>query len=795
MRTLALAAAWTAVAALLTAGPTPAQEPGAEPVLFFSTNPGLGQDFKPTAFDTKLNLRPNLEQAVFVYVHNPDKVEQKVTVEFVSDPPAAKGKKGGAAPPLLTTEVTVGAGKSARLRLPGGVAAAPAPAPAADKGAGPPPPALTPLYQKKARFRVVRGGAEKKAAFVELPNVSNYVEVEEKGSPAGGLRLEARRLPKLDYPPAGTPVPVRLEVRREDGKATAPADLAAPGNTLRRLLPMDDPGAAEPPPPVYLSLADFSKFGPGAVAEVYVDGVRLRRRYLAGGGDAEPAVGVARPAKGYVRTGDPLPVQLLSEPGGAADPEPVEVVIADPAADGEAGADVLARRLPDLRDEGIEFRVGPAGEAVFVTRSRDWDVALPTDGLYGPRKLYARKVGDAKPLGRVRDVVFDGAAPTAPLTVKPDRAAGPVPPASRLPAAADRWYRPGQRVVLSVTPDAASGVDDDGVLFYLGAAPGPDGKDVPGGASRRGVRVDAKSRTFAAAFDLPPAPADTALAGVVVTSRAGLKNAPSVRTGDEVRLRLDPTPPEVGVVAVTEYGYAPLPPSPAPSLDPPAPYDPYAPRVRPAAPARTVEVVKPARGAGVAYRPGDRVRLTATAADRQSGLDDATKVLFFVGDPPGPDGKPVQGTVLVKEAGYLAVGPGPDGKPAYAFDYTIPKDATKDFDLKAGFWFVNRVGLAGTGVATLKVEVDTTAGTIVAKVSAGSRLKPGVPVRLIDQANSVAAEARTDDCGVARFEKLLPGRYAIQAYDPADGNAQDTVIAAVRGGETKEVALSLKRSP
>lgn len=779
MRTLALAAAWTAVVALLAAGPAtaPAQEGGDEPSIFFSPSPDLGSDAKPARPNAQLNLRPNREQAYFVYVYNPGK-KAELTVELVSERKEkdADGREVTSPRTAATAKVVVEGGKSARVSFPGGAAAPP---PAADKGAAAPPPAVTPLYDR-AQFRIA-GAKKGAAADVGQVDVSNYTAVKKADE---GLRLTVGRKGRLDYPLVGGPIPVRLEVRKADGSAAGEKELAVAGNALKGELALDEEAAKTPP--VVLALANPKAFDGGA-AEVYVDGVRAVERYPLG--DASPAApaGLARPPAA-VRTGTPLAVRLLSNPGDAAGGA-VEVVVADrrPSDDAdptEPGADVLVRRLPTQRDKGIDFRAGPAGEAVFVTRSRDWELTLPTDGLYGPRKVYARRAADGSRVGPVHDVVFDGTAPTAPLTVDPaPTAADPAPPASKVPAQAGRWYRPGQRVLPATAATADSGIQE--VLFYLGAAPGADGKDAPGGASRKGVaranRWEAESPLV-----LPAAPAESAVVGVVVTSNAGLK------TTTEVRVNIDPTPPEVSVVAVTEYGYAPLPPSPAPTLDPPAPYDPYAPRVLPAAPAGPpAVVVKPARGAGVAYRPGETVRFSATAADPQSGLDDAKKVLFFVGDPPGPDGQPVQGTVLVQEAGLTKA----DGKPTYAFDYTIPKEVTKDFELKAGFWFVNRVGLAGTRAATLKVEIDTTVGTIVAKVSAGSRLKPGVPVRLIDQANSVAAEAKTDVCGVARFEKLLPGRYAVQAFDPADGNAQNTVITAVRGGETKEVALSLKRSP
>ena len=113
-----------------------------------------------------------------------------------------------------------------------------------------------------------------------------------------------------------------------------------------------------------------------------------------------------------------------------------------------------------------------------------------------------------------------------------------------------------------------------------------------------------------------------------------------------------------------------------------------------------------------------------------------------------------------------------------------------------GVWFVNGVGLAGSRVATIKLDRDFTTATLKVKVVQGSdRLQPGVKVWLLDQFGKVADEGKTDDCGVVTFVKVLPGTYTVWAVKDADQNAQDFKTVVARGGDEIDVSLAIKRQP
>ena len=136
----------------------------------------------------------------------------------------------------------------------------------------------------------------------------------------------------------------------------------------------------------------------------------------------------------------------------------------------------------------------------------------------------------------------------------------------------------------------------------------------------------------------------------------------------------------------------------------------------------------------------------------------------------------------------------PKGKPYWAADLTLPKDIKKETEVKVGVWFVNGVGLAGSRVATIKLDRDFTTATVKVKVVQGDdRLQPGVKVWLLDQSGKVAAEGKTDECGLVTFEKVLPGTYLVWGVKDADQNAQDFKTVVARGGDTIDVSLSIKR--
>ena len=749
MRTTFFIAAWGLLALLLPAERSLAAPPTDKPYIFFSANPDENPDAAPAGDpDRQLNLRPNQEQPYFVYVHNPTGQKKTVLVQLVS-----KRKTGQLAVAAEKKSVEVGSKKTVRVQLEANKAQLPPPAPVSPdpKAALAPAPAI-PLYGTPY-FRAVADDDEDKEATIVLKAAETYASVEKEfNKEKNALTITVKR---NDTPvKVGGPIPVRLIARNKNGDPIEPAKLAAAGNNLEGFLAIGaaDDGAKE----VVLTL-NTKDLGEG-FAEVSIDG-SPRTKWYSFDGTIEKAFGVIAPLAAI--PGKPIAVRFMGDDAPKpADGSDLRIVFNRTGT--VAGEQI--KIVPSPRNDGIDVRIGASGEAIFVTRAEDWVVEFPTQGVYGEREFFARSGTIAS---EKRIVMFDASPPTIQIEVEP--AIDPEPANAVVKKRESKKFRPGERIkVTASAQDAESKIDPTkGARIYLGEKPGADGKPGPNGQVKVGKPTAGKD-SYEAIFEIPANYAASELTvGAIFVNGVGLSGS------GERTIEIDFTPPVISILAAI----------PGNPVD-----EPYQP--------------KPI---GAGYKPGDTVRFVATAHDKESGIDLSRPVLFFLGDPPDADGKPSQGTLLLQKAGALNPEDAkaflknqgdafPHDQPLWAADIALPKDIKKETDLKIGVWFVNGVGLSGSRLGTVKIEFDNTVGTVKVKVVQGSdRQQPGVKVWLLDKFGKVAAEGETDDCGVATFEKVLPGTYTAWAVKAADQNAQAFKTVVVRGGETAEVPLSISR--
>jgi hypothetical protein len=195
---------------------------------------------------------------------------------------------------------------------------------------------------------------------------------------------------------------------------------------------------------------------------------------------------------------------------------------------------------------------------------------------------------------------------------------------------------------------------------------------------------------------------------------------------------------------------------------------------------------------------GTTLELIGRAEDPESGV---AAVLFFLGAPPGPDGKPPPGgKVVVGELVFRPQSEKEEGPPeAIGFGAT--------FDLPdvvgpvvVGVRFINGAGLAAPDVTVELLLVDPPppplTGAIEGRVIQGStpeRPQPGLDVLLLSPAGQVVKTTQTDAAGLFRFDELLPGPYVVFTAKPADLGARGTLPATVEAGEVTAVTVELRR--
>jgi hypothetical protein len=679
-------------------------------------------------------------------VHNPTGEKKTVQVQLVSTDTTGERPQDLVA---ATASAEVEPNKTVRVRLELNKDLLAPLASSPDK-AGPLP--AIPLHGGVV-FRVFSAKEKATEAPVVLQPVSVYTETErtevDTGKKVFGLSVSLRK--KLGYPLVGGLIPVRVTVRDKNGDTLSPEKLGAPGNILAGELATSTDADADGSQNVNLRL-NTESLGEGSIVEVSIDGVLRSSRWPLAGEKLPAAVGVIVPR--FIASGIPLKTQVLAGPKK----ERIQVVFGD-----QIGHQV--KHLPGPRNEGIDVRVGLRGEAVFVTRSLDWTVEFPTQGLSGEKELVVRDA-NGENLSKAQSVTVDAVPPKVVglrVVPVPPIVAEPQPPAPPVKAPAKIYYRPGERIKLSASVVAASGIDPEkGVLFYLGERPGLDGKAVLNSQVKKGIK---SADLYEAVFDIPATfDRSEIFAGVIVVNRVGLQ------TIEERPIPIDPTPPIVSVIEmISEKEFLD-------SMKDGVEYK--------------KDVIKH-------YHAGEVVRFIATASDPESDIDLARPAQFFLGDPPSADGKPTQTTLAVQKAGVIPGRRTSDGGYVWAADFTLPASIKRETDLKAGVWFVNGAGAIGTQVVTIRVApvVDPTVGEVRVKVvKSGDEVgQAGIPVRLVDQANKVVAQGVTDTCGKAKFEKVHPGQYLVQAVKPEDGNAHGSRAVVVRGGELTDVSLPLKR--
>jgi hypothetical protein len=180
------------------------------------------------------------------------------------------------------------------------------------------------------------------------------------------------------------------------------------------------------------------------------------------------------------------------------------------------------------------------------------------------------------------------------------------------------------------------------------------------------------------------------------------------------------------------------------------------------------------------------LRVDAMVADKETPIK---RVIFFVGPPPGPDGKRAAEPIKVEGIQDKA-------KPAL-WHGELPLAPEAKGVMQVGVTAINEVGLEATEVKTIKlVDAPLPAGDIVVKVMRGDRPQPGVTVGLKDAENKEKSVGTTDDKGIVKFEKLPPGLYVIATAKPDSSSGTKAVAPAkVEAGKTTEVTLPLKRGP
>lgn len=734
MRTSKLIAGWSLILLLLPAERAAGQD---KPKAFFSPTADVGSNYNPDKDETKalrqINLRPNQESPFHVYVYNPLPVEAELTVQLVSGEKANRVVSASSVPLKVPSKTTVYVPLVAdKAQLP---PALPPTIGADGKPVASLPPAIRLGTDPYIRVLDAKGEVQDDKATIGKISIGDLADI---GTPeADKEKLRITVTPKTftkENKPLGSPIVVRLTPRKANGEPVETSKLAVEGNVLEGSLALNKEGDGATT--LTLSVRKDS-LDPNGFVDLSVDGYARVGAYDSKG-TSTSIFAVDAPSAAI--PGKPITVRLMA-PGSETGKELAVVLKRGP------GADEI-RRVTTPRNEFTSFRIGNNGELVFAARSEDWAFQFATNGLFGKKDFVARRAGgDSAP----STVAFDTTAPKLG-EVKAE------PVGSK---ATSEWFVPGQRIKVIATPsEGESAIDPANVLIYIGEKPGADNKAAPGGQVAQG-KLEADGKAYSAEFTIPATFNATRLrAGIIATNTVGLVG------GGEGEIKVDPTPPEVSkLIILPQSGKEP-----------------------------DFQVGVTEKEPLASFKPGDTIRLLATAIDPESQIDTSADVVFFLGDAPGPDGKDLQTTYKRYPTKQGQAGK-TDADFKYAADITLPKDIKKETEVKVGVMFKNKAGLYGTRVASIKLDKDFTTATIKVKVTQGGaeRLQPDIKVWLVDQFGAVAAEGKTDKCGVAVFEKVLPGTYLVWGVKDTDQNSQDYKTVVARGGDEIDVALSVKR--
>jgi hypothetical protein len=428
-------------------------------------------------------LRPNTETAVFPYVVNPSQDDAVVRVRLLARDGSVVAET--AATPVPGKEETKPA-EPRRVSL-----AAPAPAKEAAAPEAPPkePPSawvkgdglppqfrleLMQITKDKTTGKEVERPVDRIAVAILIPQwyvaaKAVYIGAENR------LTVTVER-DKDTF--AGGACPLQLAVFLPDPKTGQPARLAAPKDAVMdRPLSIDQDSVELTVADPRLALLTGKEAKALSPVSLTVDGYEHAFRFESGF-EAKTAQTLLTPlTKTSLRLeapaawppGTDLPVRLGvddvlgTRPVNELDFEvTLQVDLGRVKKDGTFDP-IEGDRLPGHRLQRVSVNPqAPKGAMAFKTEVRDWEVALPTKGIVGARRVRAAvqpKGGRAEGVPAVfRDVILDGTPPE--ITQLGVRKRGPEDPLPRLERGA------GELALFAVGSDPESGISK--VLFFLG---------------------------------------------------------------------------------------------------------------------------------------------------------------------------------------------------------------------------------------------------------------------------------------------------------------------------------------
>jgi hypothetical protein len=488
----------------------PLRTTGERMQVVFSTNPA-----QPDPPLDALRLRPGkVRQTYYLYLYNPGRKTQNVIVQLLQ---GGMPLKGGEA------KVTVEAGKSTRVPLPGeaGPPAKTEPAPAKTEGAKGEAAVVKselPPLEGPLAVRVIDASDKSLVLFTRTVEVAvasprEYVTVSSTLFDPAAPRNQARNKLSVTLQTTaavpGPDIPVELVLPLD----RIPGLMSAKQGTYRGALKTGK-GPAE-----LVLFAQGIELAPGAKREgdflIHVDGYprcfAFHTLFTRSGDpltprlDSEPAVRFAVPPF----AGPSAKFAVTIEVDNAPEDARLEVALGRRQA-GEFQADA-ARSFTGPRDQRIGFRLdGASGGLIFEGAATDWQVILDTSQIIGERLLQARLLdGEGRLLAQtVQPITFDD---TPPEQVK----------FLQYPAKAKK----GTKILVKAAGrDTESGIAS--AAFFLGAR--EDGKVPPKTTMIPAAPVDAKKSVWQAEVLLPEGKGPTPLT-VEMTNRVGLKSYDTVR--------------------------------------------------------------------------------------------------------------------------------------------------------------------------------------------------------------------------------------------------------------------------
>jgi hypothetical protein len=510
---------WPAVvlASLLFPGPSEAQKPESKVRLLFSSRTD-----DPSPKDD-LFLRPNVEQAVFVFAQNDGDRPRTVTVEVRG------GERLLASAPITVPDD--GNPHLVRLKAPPPPAAPPTP----------PAPGIAPPRPDEGIGSVViwlldeRGKPLGVPVPVEVARPGRYVEPPlvryfppSPLHPAG--RLVVRVRPREPF--AGPPCRVELVIRPERIPGLLPEQkkqgIYASFLTGKKgeELVLTAEGLRFAAPRTYR--------GP---VEIRVDGCERAFTYFvtfAPAGTPTTPVEINRPtlqldAPAFALPDKPLRVkaEIDHAPRGARTVLEVRRRVLVETEDGLVLEDrhAVAAEFRGDRREALAGAAGPEGGLLFKTTLADWDLPVDLGVVHGPTLLRLRMFDATGRLVEVRDgrtgepaerqqvsqvITFDGQRPDGVRFLDPPRGA-----------------LPGETIVLRATSDDPPS-DIEKVEFFFGR-PGSEGALPPGAEPVPGALIDAGRRTWSAALTVSRDRKDPFDVSVRFVKKAGPVAAASVK--------------------------------------------------------------------------------------------------------------------------------------------------------------------------------------------------------------------------------------------------------------------------